>query len=575
MNDIFNFFNPLSFAKRGVSKYNPLINYNWSIVTTSGLRYLKDVGSTPTYNAAMYFGKGAYFNGVDQNISIPVSVDRGAGTSVCAFISDSSLSSLGYVVVANTSTAHIVQYNGAYSIYDVSTGYYKQLFYPTKNFHHVCVTQEGSVGKLYIDGIFIDSTELSNSSNPNTLSLMGTQFGFVSGILKDLYYFNKVLTDDEINKAYSKPEEFYSFANNDTECLVNMPMCENDECVRNMKKYILAEELIYNGSFENGLDGWNDSSAAILSIFEGKCKIETNEGDSAGAITKSIENLIPGKGYVLKYSAQSPANGGGIGVKISSDGGNWDLYNGSYVAETTLKSKSAFFVATTSTINIYLYSTGLGVNGQFALYDNVSLKESDSFYEISNYTSSVRDNAKNLEYGLQTCKFARDELGVIQNLSDYLECDNNGYASIEWYPTIDDRFSIEIICELSDVNAFQLHGSTYSGGIFVGQNSGGKRAYVRVFNSPTYTVATNDIPLISFTYDPENKNVNIYINGEFSGQSVAVSSTNIVPFLLGRTYPNSYYFWKPVRLFKVHEKILTQEEITNNYNSYLAKGLLS
>ena len=31
--------------------YNPLINYDWSTTTTSGLRYLKDVGSTPTYNA--------------------------------------------------------------------------------------------------------------------------------------------------------------------------------------------------------------------------------------------------------------------------------------------------------------------------------------------------------------------------------------------------------------------------------------------------------------------------------------------------------------------------------------------
>ena len=66
MNDIFNFFSPLSFVKSGTVAYNPLINYDWSTTTTSGLRYLNDVGSTPTYNASMYFGRGAYLNGVDQ-----------------------------------------------------------------------------------------------------------------------------------------------------------------------------------------------------------------------------------------------------------------------------------------------------------------------------------------------------------------------------------------------------------------------------------------------------------------------------------------------------------------------------
>ena len=54
------------------TKYNPLINYDWSTTTTSGLRYLKDVGSTPKYNASMYFGRGAYLNGVDQSITVPI-----------------------------------------------------------------------------------------------------------------------------------------------------------------------------------------------------------------------------------------------------------------------------------------------------------------------------------------------------------------------------------------------------------------------------------------------------------------------------------------------------------------------
>ena len=69
---MFNLFKPfdmLTINSNGIVAYNPLINYDWSTTTTSGLRYLKDVGSTPTYNASMYFGRGAYFNGVDQGIT--------------------------------------------------------------------------------------------------------------------------------------------------------------------------------------------------------------------------------------------------------------------------------------------------------------------------------------------------------------------------------------------------------------------------------------------------------------------------------------------------------------------------
>ena len=36
-----------------------------------------------------------------------------------------------------------------------------------------------------------------------------------------------------------------------------------------------------------------------------------------------------------------------------------------------------------------------------------------------------------------------------------------------------------------------------------------------------------------------------------------------------------YIGQSPIKLLKVHKKALTQEEITKNYNSYVAKGLLS
>ena len=357
---MFNLFKPFDIFNIGYggNTYNPLINYDWSTTTTNGLRYLKDVGSTPTYNASMYFGRGAYFNGVDQTITVPINT---------------------------TIQTALKRVNGVVTISETSQ----------------------TLTNYVISGL---------------------------GVHKDYYLFTRLLTTAEKDSYTNTPELFYAMAQADSDCVLNMPMCETSSTARN-------------------------------------------------------------------------------------------------------------------------YKTGID-------------------YPITNYTSSVRGNAKNLQYGLQTCKFVRDSLGVIQSASDYLECDGVGYSRIEWYPTIAETFTIEMILELTENSDFQLHGSIYSGGIFIGQNSGSKRIYVRVFNSVVYSTTTVAKPCLCITYNSVTKLVGIYINGVFKGTITASDSVTSSPFLLGRTYPNLYPVTKPLRLFKVHNKVLTQAEITANYNSYVAKGLL-
>ena len=89
--------------------------------------------------------------------------------------------------------------------------------------------------------------------------------------------------------------------------------------------------------------------------------------------------------------------------------------------------------------------------------DNVSFKLLTNTYPITNYTTSVRNNAKNLQYGLQTCKIVRDSLGVIQSASDYLECDGIGYATI---PSHTNKVNIKMT-----VNPTSLSGNLLSGGV--------------------------------------------------------------------------------------------------------------
>ena len=226
---MFNLFKPIDIFKIGYSgnTYNPLINYDWSTTTTSGLRYLKDVGSTPTYNASMYFGRGAYLNGVDQTITVPIN------TTI-----RTALKRVNRVVTINETSQTLTNY--------------------------------------VISGL---------------------------GVHKDYYLFTRLLTTAEKDSYTNTPELFYAMAQADNTCVLNMPMCETSSTTRN-------------------------------------------------------------------------------------------------------------------------YKTGID-------------------YPISNYTTSVRDNAKNLQYGLQTCKFVRNSLGVIQSASDYLECDGVGYGNTGWTPPSDSDWAIE------------------------------------------------------------------------------------------------------------------------------------
>lgn len=345
----------------GYNPYNPLINYDWSTTTTSGLRYLKDVGSTPTYNASMYFGRGAYLNGVDQTITVPIN------TTIQTALKRVN----GVVTISETS--------------QVLTNY-------------------------VISGL---------------------------GVHKDYYLFTRLLTTAEKDSYTNTPELFYAMAQADSTCVLNMPMCETSSTARN-------------------------------------------------------------------------------------------------------------------------YKTGID-------------------YPITNYTTSVRDNAKNLQYGLQTCKFVRDSLGVIQSASDYLECDGVGYGDTGWIPSKLKDWTIEVILPKPKVNPYEGIGieNGYDS-IWIRRDKYGVTARYgngSIIEAPTQY---NDAYIhISCVLNSSINTVSVFCNSIYSGVSKDNSVAIVSSFTLGKINKQTLKNMNnPLRLFKVHNKALTQAEITANYNSYVAKGLL-
>lgn len=342
--------------------YNPLINYDWSTTTTSGLRYLRDVGSAPACNASMYFGRGAYLNGVDQSITVPTN------TTIQTALKRVN----GVVTISETS--------------QVLTNY-------------------------VISGL---------------------------GVHKDYYLFTRLLTTAEKDSYTTTPEIFYAMAQADSTCVLNMPMCETSITSRN-------------------------------------------------------------------------------------------------------------------------YKTGID-------------------YPITNYTTSVRDNAKNLQYGLQTCKFVRDSLGVIQGASNYLECDGVGYGDTGWIPSKLKDWTIEVILPKPKVNLYEGIGVEEGyDSIWIRRDEFG--ASVRYGNGSVVEIYTqyNDTYIhISCVLNSSINTVSVFCNSIYGGVSKDNSVAIVSSFTLGKINKQTLKNMNnPLRLFKVHNKALTQAEITKNYNSYVAKGLLS
>ena len=361
MNDIFNFFSPLSFVKSGTVAYNPLINYDWSTTTTSGLRYLKDVGSTPTYNASMYFGRGAYLNGVDQSITVPIN------TTI-----QTALKRVNGIITINETSQTLTNYA--------------------------------------ISGV---------------------------GVHKDYYLFTRLLTTAEKESYTNTPELFYAMAQADSTCVLNMPMCETDDYARNMKTYSESSDMFT--SFNNFTRGYQESGATYTISADGK---------SISNVYKRTDfntniNLIAGNAY--KISTDKPTSGTYYFTYFDN------VYSSQLNFDVGTLSQSIFIPTAGGVAKIRVWSNTT------AFFNNNSIKQLTGAYPITNYTSSVRDNAKNLRYGLQTCKFVRDSLGVVQSASDYLECNGIGYAII---PSHANKVNIKMT-----VNPTSLSGNLLSGGV--------------------------------------------------------------------------------------------------------------
>lgn len=207
---------------------------------------------------------------------------------------------------------------------------------------------------------------------------------------------------------------------------------------------------------------------------------------------------------------------------------------------------------------------------------NVKNMKTGIRHPITNYTAAVRREAQNLSYGLQNVKIQRDILGVYQYLvNNRMICDGASFADTKW-KALKSNFTIEIIQEFSKDGGYHISGKNDSGRIFLGESYESGKAIFRMKDRIYTAMADSDIVYLTMSYNALSDTFNYYVNGVLKGRSDVVGYVDgTLNFFLGNENNSLLFVKKTILLFEVHDKILSQEEVTKKYNKYLTEGLLS
>ena len=558
------------------TRYNPLINYDWSTTTTSGLRYLRDVGSTPTYNASMYFGRGAYFNGVDQRLEDVLLKEPLEDIGVLCFRANPSNLNVSYIIsnAAGSVRFYVKKEPAGWLVGLADTIINTGIIVKAGEAKDIILAWNSGTFTLSVGNDSYSNTYSGSCAGINKLTVSSSQRytrTYFGGVLKDMYIFNRALTQSEITQFYEQPEAFYAMAQADSTCMLNMPMCETDKYVRNMKSYSLGTNLA-DINLSSIITGTGNTIVQDVNVF------------NISSVTASNAVYYP----IIVFSPNTfTSDLYNIEVEVKCTSGTLKVAR--LECTSSLAPNDILTAGTTKTYSIVAGFENFGGRRGAIILDGLNYptytaevtvkrveKITAGIYPITNYTSSVRDNAKKLQYGLQTCKFVRNSLGVIQRASDYLECDGVSYANTGWTPDLTKELSIEFIVKNNDnLTENILIGCVDAPAERLALGFRGKNARILLGNvHPQYTIAST-VYYGTLTMTGIAGQSIMYINGVSKG--LVGESTLGIPlsmFWLGGI-PLANYKKIGIRLFKVHNKVLTQAEITKNYNSYVAKGLLT
>lgn len=545
----------------------------WQPTTNiDGTREIVNEGSSN--NMTLYGGQGTYFNGANQY--------HETGITSAEFFNPNNDFTIAFWSKSLTNNKGYFNFN-INQLQLSMFGYFSDSFPTRLHFgssatlnlgdtlaesqedRHIEISRSGNSISFYVNGSFKVSHDVTGVTIGTTTNFEIGKIGssnFFHGYQKDWYIYNRTLTEAERTKMHNQPEQFFMDAKNDATCLLNMPMTDTDWYARDYSSYSELLTIQDNGTKTSTAGNTRITQVTQGLLFEaGKSYLISYSFD----YVSSISNF---RGYIPPSCRTS-----GIAVSITIV----PNINGevNYIMEIPDD-----YITTDGNSSFYFW---LEVDGTPTTTDfsDISVKQLSGIHPIENATNDTKDLAKNLQYGLQTPKLVTDSLGVVESVSPWFEGNGVSYGDAGWIPNADEDWSIEIIQFLGALDGnSHYHGYYESSGenrIFFGDQENNLNFYVRLGSSSTsISNSVRGYHHFSMTFNHTLKTLSLYKNGVYQKDigNGSFGGCNGSMFIGGINGLNNRQV-TATRLFKVHDKALTQEEITTAYNDAVNKGLLS
>ena len=141
-------------------------------------------------------------------------------------------------------------------------------------------------------------------------------------------------------------------------------------------------ELITNGDFSNGTTGWAGLSGGVLSIDDGRLKIEeTTNAVDAYAVNSSVISTVVGQRYLITWQFIK-GNNTGFSVRFGNSGDQTFNYKSNIVGEYTDDGYYSFeFIATGTELNLSFIVNEVN---SYGFVDNISVRPAVDDRSVNN-----------------------------------------------------------------------------------------------------------------------------------------------------------------------------------------------
>lgn len=528
------------------------------------------------YNrASLYSGKALDFDGVNDAVNLGAFGGTYNDLTMIWNLKTSYVSDYQAIFVNGdakfdvyiTPSGQIQLYQGAVyatsSIPVIQTGKWINLVF----------TREGEIGKVYYNGILVETFAVSNLAFTNTNARLGLNPSSVydyNGQMANFKIFNTALTAAQVSDLYLNPEKIVPDGVANSALKLWLPMMEGagTTCYNGV-----AVEEITNGDFSDGSTGWTITNGSITG---GKYVSGALSAYQSGIKRTSFSRTGT---YIVQFDLE--VTSGSIRV---DDGG----------AISTYSTTGRVYHTSTNPTKLEFNAYNLGFNGTI---DNVSVLQVGGLISGATWVSGVGapvaqtalvgwnkptigGNAVLIPQGLTANK---DIFGNSVSRNAYaLNLDGASWAEVHDNASLDfgtGAFTLEAWAKVKYVNAGssvnvilslgnQIN-STDSAGLATDNNSKANFWYTNT--SFSNVLNAGDWVHIVGVYDETN--ATLYVNGSQVDQDArtAESKTNALTKYIGRDNQATRYYHDQIALPRIYNRALTATEVSRNYNADKSK----